>query len=291
MSIYLDHILIAVPDVEVAANQLGHALGLMFAPPSYHTDSGTYNRMARFANGTSIELLGISDHQQPATVGGAAHDPSYFDNGPSQFGFALHSEDLPALVAASKERGGSLIEPESGAARLPDGSMRSWMSSHPTEVEGEQFLVVPFVIQYTEGWGAELWRTQGLLEHEMDYSGVVGVSITATPDELDAIYLYNYMLINTRVGLDGPPFYPLDDGSFIETMVGSPDYPGGSYKPFYPPQVHTIFIAVPSLDEAARKLRAWKVEFVEERRWDEHTALRIDPQATMGLRFALISEE
>ncbi len=291
MSLYLDHVLIAAPNVDAAAEQLSRTLGLVFAPPSYHSGSVTYNRMARFANGTSLELLGITSHEQPATVGGAAHDFSYFDNGPSQFGFALRSDNLPALVAQSRERGGSLSEPQYGGARLPDGSLRSWMSSHPTEIQDEQFLVVPFVIQYTTGWGPELWRGQGLLEHEIDYRGIAGVSITAKDGDVDALYLYNYGLINTIVGYDGVPFYPLDDGGFIEPLLGSADYASGSYKPFYPPQVHTIFLAVPDQNEAAAKLRAWRVEFVEEQRWDERVALRIDPQTTMGLRFAFISEE
>jgi Glyoxalase-like domain len=289
MSLYLDHVLIAAPDVDAAVEQLGRALGLVFAPPSYHSGSATYNRMARFANGASLELLGITSHDQPATVGGATHDFSYFDNGPSQFGLALRSDDLPALLAQSRERGGSLSEPEYGGARLPDGMVRSWMSSHPTELVGEQFLVVPFVIQYTEGWGPALWRIQGLLEHELDYFGIAGISVTTTLSELDYPYWLNFGLMNLQVGLEGTPFYPLDEG-FIETMVVK-DTENGHHQPEYPPQVDTIFLAVSDIREAAAKLRAWKVEFVEQRRWDERVTLRIDPQATIGLHFALISEE
>jgi hypothetical protein len=278
-----------VPDVDAAAAQLGHALGLIYADPSYHSGSVTYNRMVRFANGSSLELVGISGHDKPATISGAEHDYSYFDKGPSQFGFALRSDDLPALVAASKERGGSLIEPGYGEAKLPDGSVRAWMSSYPGEIEGEQFLVVPFVIQYTEGWGVASWRVQGLLEHELDYNGVGGISLTARPDALTDIYQRNFGLTQTEAG-QADPYYELD-GSFIEMLTINPDQVGGSYRPFYPPQVHTIFLRVADLHDAEIKLRAWGVEFVEERRGGASMALRIDPQATLGLRFALVSGE
>lgn len=276
--------------MDAAAAQLGHSLGLIYADPSYHSGSVTYNRMMRFADGSSIELLGITSHDNPAIISGEEHDYSYFDSGPSQFGFALRSADLPALVAASKERGGSLSEPQYGEARLPDGAIRAWMSSQPTEIEAEQFLVVPFVIQYTQGWGAEVWRTQGLLEHELDYGGIAGVSVTAKPDELNDIYRRNFGREFVDSGPENNPRCQLDSG-FIEALTINPDQAGGSYQPFYPPQVHTIFLRVASLHDAETKLRAWGMEFVEEKRDGERIALRIDPQATLGLRFALISEK
>lgn len=286
--LYLDHILIAVPNVETAATQLTKTLGLVFAPPSYHTGSVTYNRMARFANGTSIELLGISDHDGVARIADIEHDRSYFDNGPSQFGFALRTDDMQQLLAHAKEYEGRLSEPVYGEAKMPDDSVRAWQGVHVLQLDATQFLVVPFVIQYTQGWGPEVWRPQGLLEHEMDYHGIVGVSLTAHQEELDEIYMRNFGLRNTTEGSDFRSHYPLDDNGFIAPLPDSQDYVAGSLKQFYPPQVHTTFIAVPDLYEAATKLRAWQVQTAEQHE-GERRIIRIDPQATLGLHFALIN--
>ncbi len=288
MTIYLDHILIAVPDMEAAVEQLGKSLGLVFAPPSYHTGSVTYNRMARFANGTSLELLGLVSHDQPAAIAGEEHDYHYFDAGPSQFGFALRTNDLSALVGRSREYGGTLSEPSYGEAKMTDGSVRAWMSSHVAGLEGDLFRVVPFVIQYTAGWGPDLWRTQGLLEHEIDYEGIAGVSLSVTEEVVDYLYTYNFWLMNTVVGYDGTPFYPTDEGSFIEPLPRPDEHSEGQAPDST--EIDTIYLAVPNLSEAAAKLRAWRVDFVEGQH-EEDAVLRIDPQATLGLRFALMLGE
>lgn len=84
----IDHIVLAVRDLDDAA-QCYERLGFTLTPRAQHPDNmGTSNRLAQFAGGNFIELLEVD---RPATL-----DPHDFSTSPPRFSFGAHNRDFLA---------------------------------------------------------------------------------------------------------------------------------------------------------------------------------------------------
>ena len=139
MTLALDHVLVAVPDLDAAGAALAARHGLLSAPGGSHPGFGTANRIVPLGP-AYVELVTVADPARAATspfgrwVASAA---------PSQpMGWAVRTDDLDGVA----RRLGLDVRPGSRAAA--DGTLLRWRMAGIEAAAAEPFL--PFFIQ----WGA-----------------------------------------------------------------------------------------------------------------------------------------
>ena len=125
MAAGIDHIVIAVPDPDAAADELTAALGLAFTAGGRHEGAGTFNRVA-FAGDAYLELIGVDDRQLAAgnAIGAAALRA--LEGGGGLATYALVDDRLEQSVASLRANGSSIGPAERGSRRRPDGAEVVW---------------------------------------------------------------------------------------------------------------------------------------------------------------------
>ncbi len=138
MILGIDHILIAVQDLELAT-EVYQQLGFQVLRGGKHPKAGTHNALVPLADGTYLELIGVWDESlaeqfSPFVVNALHHENRLA-------AFALASDDLDADVAAMRARGFEIGDPREGERTRPDGVRVAWRSAHPTDSR------FPFILQ------------------------------------------------------------------------------------------------------------------------------------------------
>jgi hypothetical protein len=126
-SIYtLDHVIIAVNDLDSAMNDYG-LLGFTTFFGGRHARGTTHNALIVFADGSYLELL--------APTGDSSADNKAVDYlpftaaGEGLSGYALGSTDLAADVAAMRAGGVAISDPTPGSRARPDGKILHWRTA------------------------------------------------------------------------------------------------------------------------------------------------------------------
>ncbi len=135
----IDHVVLAVRDLEASAGHLWDEHGLRFAPGGRHPQWGTANMIAPLGN-DYVELLGVVDEGVGSTsvLGRTLMELSA--DGDRWFSVCLADDDVDATAA----RLGLTVRP--GARRRPDGSEVRWRGAG-IEERGEE-LSLPFFISW-----------------------------------------------------------------------------------------------------------------------------------------------
>jgi catechol 2,3-dioxygenase-like lactoylglutathione lyase family enzyme len=127
----IDHVLIAVPDLERGV-QAYRRLGFDVRPGGVHAGLGTHNAIA-FFEGDYLELLAVRDPaEHRAAVAGAGPGHPLSGLGPllaaggGLRAIVLQSDDLAADVAAMRARGVQVSDPIAGERRTPAGATLRW---------------------------------------------------------------------------------------------------------------------------------------------------------------------
>ena len=123
MSLSLDHVVIAVGDLERAAADY-QALGFTVVPGGEHTGGVSHNALIVFADGTYIELIAFK-RPNPEFRWWRVLDEA----GDGLVDFALLPGDIAADVAAAKARGLDLDGPNDGGRLRPDGERLEWRTA------------------------------------------------------------------------------------------------------------------------------------------------------------------
>lgn len=132
----IDHIVIAVPDLD-AATWSYEALGFTVVPGGRHP-VGTHNALIAFADGAYIELIAFyeknTQHKwwEPLQRGGGLVD------------FCMQTDDLMADTRAFRAAGVDIDDPSPLSRVRPDGYKLEWVLSIP---RGSHKGVAPFLIQ------------------------------------------------------------------------------------------------------------------------------------------------
>jgi hypothetical protein len=135
----LDHVLIAVDDLEAAAKEVEERLGLASVAGGRHHCLGTANRIVPLGE-TYLELVAVVDDAEAAAsgfgswVGGGEH--------PRLLGWCLRTDDLDAVA------GRLSLTIADGARARPDGTVLRWRMAGLERSAEEPSL--PFFIE----WGA-----------------------------------------------------------------------------------------------------------------------------------------
>jgi len=117
----LDHVIVAVPDLERAAAALVEDLGLATVPGGVHPGFGTANRIGPLGGGSYIELMAVHDPAVAATTDVGRWVTEATAAGSSGLaGWMLAPDDLEATAT----RLGIQVVP--GERRRPDGTSIRW---------------------------------------------------------------------------------------------------------------------------------------------------------------------
>jgi Glyoxalase-like domain len=136
----LDHIIIGVNNLELAAQIFSEKLGLVVSGGGNHPEGGTANRIIVIGD-TYIELIAV---RNPAEAQESMLER--LAKGDGFLNVVLASDDIQADSANMKQRGISIIGPREGKLTSTDGHTRSWMRTDVERAELTQHY--PFLIQH-----------------------------------------------------------------------------------------------------------------------------------------------
>jgi hypothetical protein len=140
----IDHLVIAVPDPDVAVAQLGEALHIEPGGGGRHDRLGTFNRLLWLGN-TFIELIGVFDHQLAIDSWIGAPTVRALDLGGGLATWAVATDDIEAAVRSRRDAPAAVSEPRSGERRRPDGRVVRWWLATPPELGPTE---PPFLIEH-----------------------------------------------------------------------------------------------------------------------------------------------
>ena len=188
----IDHLVIAVPDLDAAAHELEQRVGLSIAGGGRHEGSGTENRIAFLADGSYVELIAVEDRDAAAASPvGAAAMRQLDSAGAGLATFALAEDHLVDTTAKLAANGSSLGDVRPGSRRRADGELVEWSSAFPAELN---LGSPPFLIQHTYAgaeWGPDALAARRAFAHPVGSSVILARLDIATPDppSLAARYL------------------------------------------------------------------------------------------------------
>jgi Glyoxalase-like domain len=188
----IDHLVIAVPELDEAARELERRVGLAVTGGGRHEGRGTANRIAFLADGSYLELMAVEDREAAAgTRLGSIVIEALDSPGHGLVAFALADDRLETNVAELQANGSSLGGVEPGSRRRDDGELVEWSTAFPASLDLD---VVPFLIHHVptgREWGPQAVADRQSFVHPIGSPVVLARLDIATPDPpgLAAIYL------------------------------------------------------------------------------------------------------
>jgi hypothetical protein len=169
----IDHVVLAVRDLDASAERLWEEHGLRFVPGGRHPQWGTANMIAPLGS-DYVELLGVVDDEVGlnTVVGRRLLDLSA--DGDRWFSVCLADDDIDATAT----RLGLTVQP--GARTRPDGTEVRWRGAG-IEERGEE-LWLPFFIAWDVPAG--LHPGAAPAEHRVPVTGIAWVEVGGEKDRL-----------------------------------------------------------------------------------------------------------
>lgn len=138
MLIGIDHVLIAVEDLDIAVETY-ERLGFQVLRGGKHPNMGTHNALVPLADGTYLELIGVWDRELAAQAAPFVLAALERENRLARF--VLASDNLDADVIAIRARGFDIGDAQAGERERPDGQKVAWRAAFPADAR------FPFVMQ------------------------------------------------------------------------------------------------------------------------------------------------
>jgi catechol 2,3-dioxygenase-like lactoylglutathione lyase family enzyme len=178
MLLGIDHVVIAVPDLDRAGEELREALGLEASGGGTHPTLGTKNRLVWLGD-TYLELLAIADPDVAADswLGRPALEAMAAGGGLATW--AVATDAIEADVAALRALGARYADPVEGRRSRPDGNTVRWRLALPGRLGPRE---PPFLIEHDPS-SAE-WTTRDRAERATSshpIGGPVRLSVLALP--------------------------------------------------------------------------------------------------------------
>lgn len=171
----IDHVVLAVGDLQASAERLWEEHGLRFVPGGRHAQWGTANMIAPLGE-DYVELLAVVDEEvgRATVLGRTLLDLSA--DGDRWFSACVATDDIEAVAA----RLGLTVEP--GGRARPDGTEVRWRGAG-IEERGED-LWLPFFIAWDVPDG--LHPGAAPAEHRVPTEGIAWVEVGGDRTRLDA---------------------------------------------------------------------------------------------------------
>lgn len=144
MIIGIDHLVVAVPDLDRATEAVWSGAGLAVTAGGRHPDHGTENRLLWFGD-SYLELVGIVDVEQARGSWFGRLVAERLEHGGGLAAICLASDDLDADLGAARARGAVVEGPFPGERRRPDGRFVRWHLALPGVLGPES---APFLIEH-----------------------------------------------------------------------------------------------------------------------------------------------
>ncbi len=187
----IDHLVIAVPDLDIAAETLETRVGLALTGGGRHPGAGTANRIAFLADGSYLELITVEDRAAAGSwpVGRATLDALDGSAG-GLAAYALLDDRLEATVPELQANGSTIGPAQHGSRQRPDGELVEWWTAAPDRIGPDG---VPFLIRHAyagDEWGADAMAGRRNYRHPIGGPAVLlRLDIaTADPPALAARY-------------------------------------------------------------------------------------------------------
>jgi hypothetical protein len=139
----IDHIILGINDLDSGIVAFARLTGVTPVRGGSHPGRGTANALVSLGDGHYLEILGPASTTRDSVPTDLAGLTSL-----TPFGWALGTDDLPALIARVRGAGFTVSDTSPGSRRRPDGSMLTW---HTADVSGPDLMLAPFFIQWGEG--------------------------------------------------------------------------------------------------------------------------------------------
>ena len=189
MLLCLDHLVIAVPDPEAAADELERTVGLASTGGGRHPTWGTFNRLAWLGD-TYVELIGVFD--PTLATSGAVSRPVLAALMAGQSGlvsYALATDDVEADAARLRAAGSPIGEPETRSRTRPDGKVVTWTAAYAELGPATP----PFIVQHEltgAEWGEAARAARAAFVHPLGGRARVAGLELPVPDVAEAAARY-----------------------------------------------------------------------------------------------------
>ena len=174
----LDHVLLAVGDLDAATRDVRARLGLNALVGGVHPGRGTHNSLVHFGS-AYLELIGVNEPSSPRAQGLLG----FLAEGDGPYGFALAVADLAEAAATLRARGLGVSEPRDGSRRTPEGTLLRWRSADLSRGPGgtRGGAPLPFLIEWVADEAGQGWfRSRvDLARHALPWGGVHALLIAA----------------------------------------------------------------------------------------------------------------
>jgi hypothetical protein len=146
MTIRVDHLVFATPDLERGIERIEDLLGVRATPGGRHPGRGTQNALLALGPDVYLEIIAI-DPEQPDPPSGRAFELDGLMDA-RLVTWAAKSTDVDGVRALAEASGIRLGRVQVGNRRRSDGVLLSWRYTDPLTVVADG--LVPFFIE----WGA-----------------------------------------------------------------------------------------------------------------------------------------
>ena len=198
----IDHVVIAVDDLDAAATELERAVGLNCTGGGRHEGLGTTNRIAFLADGSYVELMAVEDPESARQWSVGIATLRALEQAGGLAAYALNDDELPITVAALQAAGSSIGPVTAGARRRADGELVRWWTAvaEPLGVVGLPFLIRH--ARYGVEWGPAAVAARAAIPHPA--GGPVRLVrldlAVADPDAVAALHFRELGLEYTLIG-------------------------------------------------------------------------------------------
>lgn len=162
----IDHLVIAVPDPDVAARRLEAELGIAATGGGEHSGVGTYNRLA-FVGDAYLELIGVRDEAAATRWPVGAATLSALRAGGGLATYAVLDAQLEVTVSRLRGAGSAIGPVTPGSRTRPDGEKVEWWTAAFDQLGPDR---PPFLIRhaYTGAeWGDEAMERRRTFVHPL----------------------------------------------------------------------------------------------------------------------------
>ena len=166
ISLVIDHVVMAVRDLDDAGDRLLRDHGLASVPGGRHARWGTANRIVPLGE-DYIELIGVVDGEQAAVTAFGRTMMELTEEGDRWYAICLATDDIDAIA----RRLGLAIEP--GARTRPDGAELRWRGAGLEAPERDPWL--PFFITWDTPREQHPGRTP--VQHPSDATGIAWLEL------------------------------------------------------------------------------------------------------------------
>lgn len=172
-SIWLDHAILAVRNLDEAGAEIEGRLGFGSLPGGTHPEWGTGNRVVPFGS-TYLELMAVVNASAAAGSWFGRHVADTVAEGERLLGWVVATDDIEAI---GKRLG---LEVSSGSRARPDGSTLTWRLAGLERAMASNAL--PFFIEWDGP--AEAHPGAAAVEHRRRPQGISWIEVSANESEL-----------------------------------------------------------------------------------------------------------